>query len=247
MKQLASLAALVAGVTIALATARPDAPTPQFSDRIDLVFDPSDEAEAIQLIAKENGKVSRDAQVPGAPIVGVELIGARVSDATAVALGKLTCVRSLDLQSTDGKGGVVQHLGGLRLLEKLDLGLCPWLTDAGVAEVAHLSRLRCVNLQGCDQVTDAGLKALAHLPRLRELNLRNCPKLTGAGLKALAACDDLGELDLMGSTQLSDADLKEMAALKNLRSLDLRLCEGLSAQGVQALKEALPACKFYGP
>jgi hypothetical protein len=137
--------------------------------------------------------------------------------------------------------GLLVHVGQLRGLEELDLSqstsprqrlLSLWgsrgeqaletlrmmVTDAGVAHLAGLTKLRVLNLSGTD-VGDAGLSHLSCLTNLRELRL-SATSVTGDGLAHLRGLTNLRVLDLSG-TSITDAGLVYLEGLTGLQTLDL--------------------------
>jgi YHS domain-containing protein len=91
------------------------------------------------------------------------------------------------------------------------------------------------------QITDASLELIAAMPSLGRLDLRETA-VTDAGLALLAQHAVLREL-VVSRTQLSDAaldSLQSLPALKHLWIWDA----GLSAEGLIALREALPQVKI---
>ncbi len=90
------------------------------------------------------------------------------------------------------------------------------------------------------QTTPAGLASLAQLPALRCLDLQNCHKLGGAGLAALAAsAEHLAQLSLKGCAQLGDPDVATLAGAGALTSLNLQGCSGVGGACFEVLGMAL--------
>ena len=58
------------------------------------------------------------------------------------------------------------------------------VTNAGLADLRGLKKLKLLDLRGCVQVSDAGLMEIKGLTNLKSLKLRN-PALTDAGLAYL--------------------------------------------------------------
>ena len=107
------------------------------------------------------------------------------------------------------------HIGRLGWTDTLSLP-CTRVSDAGLAQLHGLSRLRTLNLWG-NKITDAGLVHLKGLTRLRWL------------------CLD--------QTAVTDSGLKQLAGLRNLETLSLehtRCTDG----GAQELARALPRLKI---
>src|SRR2546421_616928 len=101
--------------------------------------------QAVQVVEKLGGKITRDARAPGEPVIAVDLRDAPVTDAKLKELAPLTPLQSLDL------------------------GFTP-VTDAGLKELAPLTHLQSLHLTRT-QLTDAGLKELASLTHLHFLDL----------------------------------------------------------------------------
>ena len=92
----------------------------------------------------------------------------------------------------------------------------PKISDAGLADIKGLTKLKVLNLGGTN-ITDAGLVHLVGLTKLETLNL--------------------------GGTQISDAGLVHLKGLTNLEKLDLAGAKVTSA-GVTEFRQALPDCKI---
>ncbi len=148
----------------------------------------------------------------------------------------------------DGRGtAVLEDLGRLHRLERLDLAKLDGLNDDELAPLSGLTDLTELSL---DQrfahnwfarqkvrPTDATLARLGHLKRLRDLNLAG-NRITDAGLAHLAGLVDLQILDL-ADTAITDAGLESLHGLRRLRYINL---EGTKATpvGARALKAAVP-------
>jgi hypothetical protein len=128
----------------------------------------------------------------------------QVSDAALQHLKNLTGLEFLDLEGTAIRGtgleylkdlaklrtlilgpaiedaGLV-HVGNLAGLEELDLGRCVRVTDAGLAPVGKLTKLRTLRLPG--NATDSCLESISGLTGLQTIRLS--PKITDAGKNKL--------------------------------------------------------------
>src|SRR5262245_34425600 len=161
----------------------------------------------------------------------------------------------------------MKHLKGLTTLETLVLNNT-LLTDAGLAELKDLKKLKSLQLAGCIRVTDKsaevvkgftdledlslpstitgeGAKTLVGLKKLRKLYLGGAP-MTDAAVKDIA--DNMPELtDLnLGSSlpnEVSDASVANLARLKKLKALNLSGSK-LTDAGLKDLQKALPECKI---
>ena len=89
-------------------------------------------------------------------------------------------------------------------------------------------------------LTDATLARIGRLSRLRDLNLGG-QKFTDSGLKGLAGLDQLESLDLV-ETAITDAGLEPLKGLRRLKSLDLTRTK-VTAQGVRNFEAAKPGVK----
>jgi Leucine-rich repeat (LRR) protein len=128
-------------------------------------------------------------------------------------------------------------VGRFPRLEKI---WCPgtsiWVSDAGLAHLNGLSRLKELDLSKT-RITDSGLVELRGLKGLLELNLART-RITDAGLAHLSGLSTLRALDLRG-TDVSNAGIIYLKELTGLRTLNV---EGTDVDrlGAQELKCALP-------
>ncbi len=159
----------------------------------------------------------------------------------------LRSVRSLRIKGPTEEE--MRFLQGLTTLECLEIAGFPYrpgsaITDAGLANVRRLTRLRCLTLEYAGGVTDAGLENLAALTELPALDLHETG-VRGPGLKYLANLKKLEFLDLrglavgdgsidavlafpllsdlrLGGTKVTDKSLPVLAKMPNHMRLDLR-------------------------
>lgn len=131
-------------------------------------------------------------------------------------LEKLPRLWHVYLENTSLDDDGFEALGRLASLELVSVDNA---SDAGLAQIAKLSRLRMLYVNG-PTITDAGLERIAHLPDLRMLELGG-PRITDAGL----------------------AHLQRVATLENLRLGG----DSVSESGVAAFKAALPRCNVEFP
>src|SRR5262245_38107229 len=92
------------------------------------------------------------------------------------------------------------------------------VTDSTLGHVGRLTGLRLLYLGSNTRVTDAGLANLKELPRLRNLSLGM--QVTDAGMAHLRGHTNLEELSF-NSTQLTDAGLVHLKRLTNLKELGI--------------------------
>ncbi len=134
----------------------------------------------------------------------------------------------------------LEQIGKLSRLEGLDLTLWSGLSDAKLARLERLARLKTLRLDGY-WVTDAGLAHLRGLTRLEELDLNGC-RVTDAGLRHLRGLTRLRTLNL-DQTGVTDAGLEHLRGLKELRTLNLN-CTDVTDEGAKKLQRALPKCEI---
>jgi Leucine rich repeat/Leucine Rich repeat len=139
------------------------------------------------------------------------------SDGLLVHVGQLRGLEELDLSQSTSPGQRLPSLWGSRGEQALETFRMT-VTDAGVAHLAGLTKLRVLNLSGTD-VGDAGLTHLSRLTNLRELRL-SATSVTGDGLAHLSGLKGLRVLDL-SNTMLTDAGLVYLKGLTGLQTLDL--------------------------
>lgn len=100
----------------------------------------------------------------------------------------------------------------------LEVGLTRKATDADLAQVARLSRLKTLYLAH-SKVTDQGLASISNLKRLEVLYLADC-RVTDMGLARLSGLVNLRELTLDGA-RITDSGLARLSPLKKLEMLFL--------------------------
>lgn len=119
--------------------------------------------------------------------------------------------------------GRSEHLLGLRTFDGAGVTLLRCrdrpLRDDHVAALAHLSRLRSLDLDGCE-VGDAALEVLRHLPDLRRLSLSDTT-VTDAVMGPILSLPALRSLSLAG-TRITDAALHALGGHPTLTMLNVR-------------------------
>jgi hypothetical protein len=106
------------------------------------------------------------------------------------------------------------QLTGARTLSMYD-----GTTDAGLAGLAPLTRLRTLDLYSTE-VRDTGLAHLTPLAQLQTLNL-SYTNVTDAGLAHLASLAQMQKTLDLTSTKVTDAGLAHLALLAQMQTLDL--------------------------
>jgi internalin A len=102
-----------------------------------------EDTQAVDGVVALGGKILRDDNMPGKPVISVEFT--KVTDAGLKEVAGLKSLKTLNLAGTQ-------------------------VTDVGLKELAGLQRLATLNLSHT-QVTDAGLKALVAVKNLHRLDL----------------------------------------------------------------------------
>jgi Leucine-rich repeat (LRR) protein len=98
----------------------------------------------------------------------------RLKDAVlAAALRPLTALTSLDLDGCDRitGAGLLGCLSGAALSGMRRIRLGRGVTDAGMAQVGHLTSLTELSLRRCDKLSVAGVEEMLHLTRLERLEM----------------------------------------------------------------------------
>lgn len=167
----------------------------------------------LAVIERLGGRAKFSDELPGRPIVEVDLGGAAADDATMASLGQCSELRWLLLSDT--------HVG-----------------DAGAQRLVPLQELEVLSLTGTP-TSDAALVYIARLPKLRMLFLGNT-RVTDAGLKHLAALHELEDLELSG-LPITDRGVSTLVGLNKLRMLHLEGTQ-VTEQGMNTLKVSLPTC-----
>lgn len=146
------------------------------------------------------------------PIARLQQSGAKLSM-------KDGALRSVDLTDSAITDADMTTIGSLTSLEHLTLNGCRLLTDAGLAHVKRLSKLKGLGLERT-RITDVGLSHLSGLTGLEYLSL-NGTHVGDAGLKHLVGLNRLAVLYLCG-TGTTDAGLRAVKNTPALQWLDLR-------------------------
>ena len=97
-------------------------------------------------------------------LVGIDLSGKLIDDATLASLGRLTSLRYLLLGDTTIDDDGLGHLSGMSQLEELTLTRTN-VSDLGLRHLRKCESLRLIHLEGT-RISDDGLMQLAPLPNL---------------------------------------------------------------------------------
>ncbi|MCE2982153.1 MAG: hypothetical protein LW832_01180 [Parachlamydia sp.] len=137
-----------------------------------------------QLTSLEHLNVSKCINVTKAPphlskltlLESLNLSGCRLIGSNRIAhLSSLTQLITLRLNETpiDDDLSVLRELN----ITKLDLSLCPELTDKGMHQLSEMKKLKALNLSRCIQITDEGIKMLSLSQSLEWLIVYRCPNV----------------------------------------------------------------------
>ncbi|XP_029849793.2 dynein regulatory complex subunit 6 [Ixodes scapularis] len=151
----------------------------------------------------------------------------------------LTCL-NLDQNMEMGDHCLAAICSNLPMLQELRLSRWTKLTDGAARQLAHLRKLRCLDLSFCPNVSpDALVQALCSdsRPTMRELNL-SCCRVSDSLMTALA--DTMAHLTALdvSSSGLTDEGARAIHRLRRLRVLNMSSCDKITDG---ALCELAPA------
>lgn len=113
---------------------------------------------------------------------------------------------------------------------------CAQITDAGVARLARLPRLREVHLVQCDRLTGESVHSIGR-PQLQHLDVARCSGISDAGVEGLSRCPNLKVL-VLDNTKITSAVLPVIANCRQLTELSL------NGTAVRAGLEQLRSLRF---
>ncbi len=146
-------------------------------------------------------------------------------------------VLSISIEAVHVNNGGLVHLLLLPQLRELRLWT-PGVTDAGLAQLAQLSDLELLDLEGTS-VQGSGLTALKGLRQLRQLTMG--PLARDSDLAVLAQLPQVEELDLRPCRALTDACVAVLAQQTQLRSVWLP--QQVGTEQKLAVRRQLPHCQ----
>jgi thiol-disulfide isomerase/thioredoxin len=176
------------------------------------------------------GTIAHDKNLPGNPVVEVDLSGSTVTDDDLRLVGNLAELRTLNLHRTGISDAGVEHLKGLRHLTTLTIGNTR-ITNAGLKALTALEQLELIGLHGT-RINDEGVIHLKAFPQLKSLFLSKS-EVTDEGLKTVKGLAGL-ELLWLAESRITDAGLAELARLPHLKSLNLEKT-GITDEGLSHL------------
>jgi eukaryotic-like serine/threonine-protein kinase len=196
-------------------------------------------------------------------LLNLKLHGQGVSDTGMVYFKDSKDLTSLVLVYTKVSDVGLANFQGCRRIEELVLPGSR-VTDAGLAWFKDCQNLRLLDLSDT-AVGDQGLAVFADCKNLEKLALSSS-EVSDAGLSHFQGCTKLNTLRLIGAqvtdaglshfqdsvnlkilqapqTEVSDKSIPLLATMTRLVQLDVRETK-LTADGVEALRQALPQCKI---
>jgi internalin A len=201
---------------------------------------------AIEGIERLGGKVFREQQASGVPIVRVTFawsravrLESRFGDRDVSLLADIGNLTDLTLTGTNVTDVGLKKVGLLKGLARLDLRDCK-IGDSGVNNLAELKKLAYLNVCGT-QISDASMTSIARLSNLRELEI-DSTGVTDRGLQSV----DLSGLTLfyLGHTRISDVGLEKVGLLQRLEYLDLSSLR-ITDNGVTHLSQLKQLKRLY--
>ena len=162
-------------------------------------------------------------------------LGGRCTDSSLSHLAKLTSLKTLSLNVTEVRGSGLVHLEQLPSLRSLRL-MGNEFSEAGLAYLRNMTFLKELALFGPGwPLTNAGLANLSHLTSLENLDLHWKKQITDGGMVHLKPMRSLKKLDLWHS-QVTDAGLAQLKEMKSLEALELPP-HGITDRGLAYLPE----------
>ncbi|MHC4725106.1 MAG: M56 family metallopeptidase, partial [Planctomycetota bacterium] len=152
----------------------------------------------------------------------LELLPHGITDKGLIHLSELSKLKYLKVGCSSPGSPItdagLQVLSGLKDLEELMIG-GEGITDAGLAQIARLSKLNYLLLCGCPQVTSRGMAELTTLKSLKTLYIYDT-KLTVSGLSQFNA---MSGLVVLNASLARDDSVLDISGMTNLEQLSLDL------------------------
>lgn len=222
----------------------------------------ADEDKALKFVAGADGTATRDATLPGKPVVAVRLKKLECpppsteKPAGLAVLADFPHLAALDLSETEIYDPNLGELAALPNLRSLTVARCMDLRDGGGAHLARLDKLTTLDmsrvivsnevvkhLSGHKGLTTLNLSENVHITldgvRLEKMTALASLNLSGtgvrdAGLKSVAELGALATPDL-SDTRVTDTGLKELTGLAKLGTVRLVRCRAVGDPGVEQL------------
>jgi internalin A len=173
-----------------------------------------DEAEdrSVAFVKKLGGRVYRADYKPGRPVIGVDLVQSKITDAGLGQLAGLRELTKLQLHNTSIGDTGLQELAVFKQLQELTLDGTK-ISPAGLRALAGLNQLSWLGL-GPKQINDATLETLRKMRMLHALSATSS-KIYGV---RPTGPDEVVGMYLSGS-QVTDSGLKELVEFPKLDTL----------------------------
>ena len=187
------------------------------------------------LVTKLGGKLTRNEEILGKPIVTIDLSNTKVTDREAAELRDLPHLRELNLENCEAitQAGL-PYFAGLKDLEILNLRGTRVYGD-GLVHLGKLTKLRQLLLPPTLRLSGKQLEPIAGLPDIEVVNFM-IPIVDFPVLAQIAKMTKLKELSL-DSAMLSDRKLAFIKGLKNLELLSLGRLGNYSDRGLDNLRD----------
>lgn len=193
----------------------------------------------------------------------LDLTETKVTDEGLVEVAKIGNLHNLNLAGCNITDEGVVVLKALQQLSELNLSATK-ITDSSINELSSFSNLRRLSLANT-KLTENCLGALSKLP-LSRLNL-DSTAIGGAEIAKNFTNKELTKLSLQGSstvdadipglsktvpkveslvlsnTKITDKGLKYLEGFKALQDIEIRGCPGLTEEGIEKFREAMPGVK----
>src|SRR5262245_26955842 len=101
----------------------------------------TDEVAAVEQISKLGGSIIFDEELPGNPVIAVDLTFKRLADTDLKTLREFKHLKSLNLSSTEITDEGLKIVKDLKGLTQLDISSCKKITAAGLKELRELKHL----------------------------------------------------------------------------------------------------------
>ena len=172
-------------------------------------------ADAAERLSEIGARIAKDSQ---GGIEAIDLDSVWLADSDVSLVSAFPRLGRLSLSHTRITDLGVQHLKSLKSLEELDVSFVQRFTDAGIASLLDMHKLRRLALRGTP-VTSRILPAVAMLTELEDLDL-SYTHVSDENFDELLALSKLRRLSI-GGTRVTGAVLPLLRLLPELEELDL--------------------------
>jgi len=165
------------------------------------------------------------------PLQAVWLRGQFTDEYLKKIIGQFPDMEDLSVQGSEITDAGIAEIARLKRLRKLSLFEVS-VTEAGLAHIATMGRLEHLLLCSFERIDDSGLKKLGEVESLRYLAL-SYPDMTAESLKFLQGLKGLETLSLKDAT-ITGEGLRAARSLKNFTEISLDGCS-VTAAGMQCI------------